>query len=122
MLLAKSLAGEEVVRPLIKTLSTKLGIASTHIVVAIHDRASVNSVAMCTIKVLYHKIFDVGCYSHTLDHVGEKMDTSVLNDFIKGWVSLFAHSPKTRLAWSTLTGLSPPTYSTVRWWSIGMKS
>ena len=117
MLLAKSLAGEEVARLLIETLSTKLGIASTHIIAAIRDRASVNSVAMHTIKVVYSKIFDVGCYSHTLDHVGEKMDTSVLHDFIKGWVSLFAHSPKTRLAWSTLTGLSPPTYSTVRWWS-----
>ena len=114
MLLAKSLAGEEVARLLIETLSTKLGIASTHIIAAIRDRASVNSVAMRTIKVVYPKIFDVGCYSHTLDHVGEKMDTSVLHDFIKGF---FAHSPKTRLAWSTLTGLSPPTYSTVRWWS-----
>ena len=117
MLLAKSLAGEEVARLLIETLSTKLGIASANVIAATRDRASVNSVAMRTIKVVYPKIFDVGCYSHTLDHVGEKMDTLILNEFIKGWISLFAHSPKTRLAWSSLTGLPPPTYSAVRWWS-----
>ena len=102
---------------LIETLSTKLGIASANVIAATRDRASVNSVAMRTIKVVYPKIFDVGCYSHTLDHVGEKMDTLILNEFIKGWISLFAHSPKTRLAWSSLTGLPPPTYSAVRWWS-----
>ena len=65
-----------------------------------HDRASVNSVAMRTVSVVYNRIFDVGCLSHT---IGEHLS---VNDFIKTWIRIFAHSPKTRLAWTTLTGLS----------------
>ena len=30
---------------------------------------------------------------------------------------MFTHSPKTRLSWSTQTGLTPSTYSVTRWWS-----
>ncbi len=81
------------------------------------DRASVNSVAVRTLNIVYPKIFDIGCFSHTLDHVGERMHTPVLDDFMKGWIGLFSRSPKTKLAWQTLVGLSPPSYSTTRWWS-----
>ena len=34
-----------------------------------HDRASANGVAMQTIKVLYPNLVDIGCYSHTIDHM-----------------------------------------------------
>ena len=117
LLLEKSLTGENVARLLVESLSTELGIPSHLIIAAMHDRASVNSVAMRTVSVVYHHIFDVGCLSHTLDHVGECLFVQVLNDFIKTWVGIFSHSPKTRLAWTTLTGLSPPSYSATRWWS-----
>ena len=106
MLFAKRLTGE-VARLLIKTFCAKLGIASNYIIATICDSTSVNSIFMCTIKVVHPKIFGVSSYSHTLDHVGEKMDSSALNDFIKGLISLFIHSLKTRLAWSTVTGLYP---------------
>ena len=116
-LLSKSLTGEEVARLIVESISTKLGIASQLVVAAMHDRASVNLVALRTIKVLYNKLFDVGCFSHTLDRVGENMKTPVLDEFIKHWISLFSHSPKTRLAWASMTGLSSPSYSSTRWWS-----
>ena len=45
------------------------------------------------------------------------MNTPILEEFTKAWVSLFAHSPKTRLAWRTQTQLSAPSYSATRWWS-----
>ena len=45
---------------------------------------------------------------------GDKMTTPIY-DF--GWISLFAHSPKARLAWKTQTELSIPSYSATRWWS-----
>ncbi len=60
-------------------------------------------------------MMDVGCFAHTLDHVGENMQTPILEEFIKAWISLFAHSPKSRLVWRTQTGLSPPSYSATRW-------
>lgn len=66
---------------------------------------------------MYNRVFDVGCFSHTLNHVGERIITPVLNKFIKSWIRMFTHSPKTRLAWRTQIGLPPPTYSATRWWS-----
>ena len=38
---------------------------------AMHDRASVNDAAMRIVKVIYPNLLDVGCFSHTLDLVGE---------------------------------------------------
>ena len=117
MLLAKSITGEEVARQLIIALSTELSIASNLVIAAMRHRASVNDVAMRTISVLYNTIMDIGCFSHTLDHVGERMKTPILDDFTKAWISLFTHSPKSRLAWKTQTGLPIPSYSATRWWS-----
>lgn len=53
------------------------------------DRASVNNVAIQTLNIAYPCILDVGCFSHTLDHVGEKICTNILAEFVKGWVGLF---------------------------------
>ena len=33
------------------------------------------------------------------------------------WISLFSHSPKTRILWQDQTGKSMATYSATRWWS-----
>ena len=117
MLLAKSMSGEEVARQIISALYTELGIGTHLVVAAMRDRASVNEVAMRTVSVLYNKVMDIGCFSHTLDHVGERMKTPVLDDFSKAWIGLFARSPKSRLAWRTQTDLPPPSFSATRWWS-----
>jgi hypothetical protein len=91
-------------------MSTELSIPPHLVVSAMRDRASVNDVAMRTVKVLYNHVMDIGC-------LGERMQTPILDEFVKAWVSLFAHSPKTRLAWRAQTQLSPPSYSSSRWWS-----
>ena len=74
-LLAKSMMGEEVAQQIIVVLSTELGIPPLPILATMRDRASINDVAMRTIKVVYNQLLDVGCFSHTLDHVGERMNT-----------------------------------------------
>ena len=117
MLLAKSLSGEEVARQLITAISTELSIPSNLVIAFMRDRASVNSVAMRTVSVMYNSMIDIGCFSHTLDIVGEHMNIPILNKFTKHWISLFSHSPKVRLAWRSTTGLSSPSYSATRWWS-----
>ena len=117
MLLAKSLIGEEVAHQLIVCLSTKLGIKPELLVAAMRDRASVNSVAMHTLSIVFPNVLNVGCFSHTLDHVGEKFETPILVEFIKIWINMFSRSPKTKLLWLTKTGLPAPTYSATRWWS-----
>ena len=117
MLLTKSLTGEEVARQIISVISTEMGISSDLVVGAMHDRASVNEVAMRTVKVIYQNLLDIGCFSQTLDRVGENMKTPILDEFFKAWVGMFSRSPKTRARWRALTGLPPPSYSVTRWWS-----
>ena len=98
-------------------LSTEYGIGSNLLQAAMRDRASVNSVAMRTLSIVFPNILDIGCFSHTLDHVGEHFNTPALDVFMKVWISMFSSSPKTKLAWTTKTGLSIPSYSVTRWWS-----
>ena len=52
------------------------------------DRASVNNLAMQTVRVVYPFVVDIGCFSHTLDHVGQNFKTCVLSDFMHSWITL----------------------------------
>ena len=82
-----------------------------------HDRVAANGVAMRTVSVLFPNTFDVGCFSHTLDIVGEKFKTPHLVEFSAAWISMFAHSPKARLTWKQRTGRAVRSLSKTRWWS-----
>ena len=116
-LLAKSLNGEEVARELINVLSTTLGITSHYVVVTMRDCAAVNNVAICTLKILYPNLLDIGCFSHTLDLVGDHFKLPQLTEFLNSWLSLFSHSTKVKFLWKEQTGRAMPTYSHTRWWS-----
>ena len=115
--LTKSLTGEEIARELINVLSVEYGISSERVLASMRDRASSNGVAMRTLRVVYPNLIDIGCYSHTIDLVGEKFCTPNLDTFIRLWVSLFAHSPRARLWWKNRTGKAMSSYSPTRWWS-----
>ena len=79
----------------IRVLLTTYGIETTNLLGAMRDRA------MQTLKVLYPSIVDIGCYSHTNDYVGDNFQTPTLSDFTTSWLTLFSHSPKTRLLWKS---------------------
>ena len=111
------MSGEEIARELINVISAQYGIDSNKLVAAMHDRAACNGVALRTIKIVYSSIVDVGCFSHTLDLVGNKFVTPCLSSFMVWWVSLFSHSPKAMLLWKEKTGQSYKGYSATRWWS-----
>ena len=108
------MSGEHIARELITALSIQCSISSSSLLAAMHDRASVNDVAIRTIKVVYPALLNVGCFSHTLDLVGGKFNTPHLSDFMTAWVSLFSHSPKARLLWREQTGRSVLSYSPTR--------
>ena len=108
------MTGEEVAHQLIVSLTTELGIESDLLIAAMRDRASVNNVAISTLSIVFPKVLDIGCFSHTLDHVGEHMKIPVLESFLKGWIGLFSSSPKAILAWNSLTGIPVPSYSDTR--------
>ena len=105
-LVAKSMAGEEIAREIIGTISTQYGIPSNLVIAMMHDRAACNGVAMRTLKIVYPQLIDIGCFSHTLDLVGEKFSTPHLSAFTIWWVSLFSHSPRSKLLWKERTGRS----------------
>ena len=115
--LTKSLTGEEIARELINVLSVEYGITPERVLASMRDRASANGVAMRKIQIVYPRMIDVGCYSHTIDLVGEKFRTPNLDGFIRLWVSLFSHSPRARLFWKNRTGKAVVSYSPTRWWS-----
>ena len=115
--LTKSMTGEEIARELINVLSVEYSISSERVLAAMRDRASSNGVAIRTLKVVYPNLVDIGCYSHTIDLVGEKFYTPNLDSFIYLWLSLFAHSPRARLWWKNRTGKAMSSYSSTRWWS-----
>ena len=71
-MLSKSLPGEELARELLTALSTEVGIGGRQFLAAMHDRASINGVAMHTLSIMYPVVMDIGCFLHTLDLVGIK--------------------------------------------------
>ena len=116
-LLRKTMCGEELARELIGVLSTELGIPSARLLAGMRDRASINGVAMHTLKIVYPSLLDVGCFNHTIDHVRSHFVVPILDDFSSLWIGIFAHSPKARLLWREKTGRTMSTYSETHWWS-----
>ena len=92
-LLIKMMKGEEIASKIVHTLSTEYGVTGDQLLATMRDRASANGVAMNTIKVLLPNILDVGCYSHTLNRIGETCNVPHLDEFTRLWISLFSHSP-----------------------------
>lgn len=116
-LLAKSLTGEEIACELVRVLSTSYGIEPQKLLACMRDGAASNGVAMRTLKIVYPKLLDVICFSHTLNRVGEHFNVPYLIEFMSAWLTMFSHSPKARLNWKQQTGRSMASYSDTRWWS-----
>ena len=64
LLVDKSMTGEELTRELLLRLSTELRVTANHLLASMRDRASVNNVAMQTLKIIYPNVVDIGCFSH----------------------------------------------------------
>lgn len=43
------------------------------VLASMQERASTNEMVIRILKILYPNIFDVGCFSHTIDNAGEKI-------------------------------------------------
>ena len=66
------------------------------------EGASTNNVhvAMRTLNVVLPHVFDVACFSNTLDGVGSNFSIPML---LKFWVSLFSHGPEVKLSFKEKT-------------------
>lgn len=100
-LLAKSMSGEEIARELISVLSTSYSIDSSKVIACMRDGAAANGVAVRTLSILYPKLMDIKCFSHTLDRVGEHFEIPILSEFVSLWISMFSHSPMAKVVLET---------------------
>ena len=112
-LAAESMTGEQVAQRLLQTLAVTYQVDTPSLVAVMRDRTSVNDVAIRTIRALYTSFMDVRCFSHTLDNVGRAIEADTLKGFVSDWITLFAHSPKSRLRWKSQTNVRIRSHS--RW-------
>ena len=109
--LAKALKGVELAQRLMSCLAVKCNFGPNTIIGGIRDGASVNGAALRQLKFFYSNLFDVVCFSHTIDNVGNHFEFRILDSFTQYWVSLFAHSFNARLLWKEKTGQAMRTHS-----------
>lgn len=102
--LAKALKGVELAQRLMSCLVVKCNFSPNIIIGGIRDGASVNGAALQELKFSYSNLFDVVCFSHTIDDVGNHFEFRILDSFTQSWVSLFAHSLNARLLWKEKAG------------------
>ena len=101
--LAKTVNGEELAVELIPVVPTFLQIKGDY-VIAVRDGAAVNGAAMRILKAVYPKVFDVTCFFHALDLVGNRFELPTLDCFMQFWTRLFAHSCAANFKWKERTG------------------
>ena len=113
----KGLKGVELTQKLMSCLAVKYDFGPNTIIGRIRDGASVNGVALQQLKFFYSNLFDVVCFSHTIENVGNHFELRILDSFTQYWVSLFAHSFNAWLLWKEKTGQAMCTHSDTRRWS-----
>ena len=116
-ILAKALKREELAQSLMSCLAVDYHFGPTAIMGGMIDGASVNGAALRQLMFFYPKLFDVVCFSHTIDNVGNHFEFKILDLFARYWISMFSHSYNARLVWRERTGQSIRTFSETRWWS-----
>ena len=80
--LAKSLTREQLAGELIDVLAPQLQVPRAHVIATMRDGASVNGCALRAVKALYPSMFEVTCFSHTIDLVGSRFEVPTLDQFI----------------------------------------
>jgi hypothetical protein len=93
------------------------GVPEQSVLAFMRDRSSVNNVAIDMIRNHCKNSVDIGCFSHTLDHVGARFAAKVLSQFISAYSASCSFSPKARSLWRARSGKNPKRQSTTRWWS-----
>ena len=114
---AKALKGEELAQRLMSCLAVDYHFGPTAIIGGMRDGASVNGAALRQLMFFYPKLFDVVCFSHTIDNVGNHFELKILDLFARYWISMFSHSYNACLVCRARTGQSIRTFSETRWWS-----
>jgi hypothetical protein len=120
--LASSLNAEQLAQRLIQCLAVEYDIKPNHLLAAIRDGAAVYEAGLRQVGFYFPNIFNVTCFSHTIDNVGKHFEFSVLDKFSRNWNTMFSLSAAARLLWKTRTGTAVLLKSDTRWrshWDLG---
>ena len=113
----KGLKHDEMAELLSKVLQEG-GLDLNNVLNIIADRASVNLATVNKLKEDGHNIEYVGCVSHTLCHVGENMNFTVMREFGQNINATMVHPGcKARMNFLTECGERYFPYGQTRWWS-----
>lgn len=63
-------------------------------------------------------IFDMPCFPHIVNLIGEKLDIPLASQFIRHLASIFSFSHASRMEWRELSGSAFPSHSQTRWYSL----
>lgn len=104
-ILAKPLKSPELAQRLMSSIAVNHNFCPSMLYATMRDGAAVNGAAIRQLSFFYPNIFDVVCFSHTIDNVGTNFRFRVLDIFFQHWKSLFALSFNAKL-WKERTGQS----------------
>lgn len=113
--LRQSLTGVELAALVVDITIARYGIPPNQIIGVCCDGASVNRLAVTTLKPILTSVDDVPCFSHAGNIVGETISVPLAMKFIEKWSNMHNKSAAARLAWSSRTGSNPRRKSMVRW-------
>ena len=66
------------------------------------DRSLASVPRLTSTSYAWHAQLGTIGLSHSLDNVGQRFETTILDLFLHWWVSLFARTPASHLQWKTL--------------------
>ena len=115
--LTKSLNAEQLAQRLIQCLAVEYAIQPNQLLAAMRDGAAVNEAGLRQVSFFFPNIFNVQCFSHTIDNVGKHFEFRVLDIFARYWNTMFSLSPAAQLLWKTRTGTAMKLKLETRWWS-----
>ena len=72
------MTGEEIGREMFNTLSAQYSVSSDILVGEMNDRAACNTVTLHIVKIALPSVVDVGCFSHMLDLLGDKLSITII--------------------------------------------
>ena len=81
--LAKALKVDELAQRLMSCLAVKHNFGPNTIIGGIRDGASVNGAALRQLEFFYSNLFEVVCFLHAIDNVGNHFKFRILDSFIQ---------------------------------------
>ena len=113
---ARHMNGLQIAAFLTQLLLRDLGADIMNVIGFIRDSAAVNGAAVRTLCTTFTAAENLLCFPHTLQHVGEHFEFTLLEAFITLWITLLGSSTHAKMIWRELIGESVVGFSEVRWY------